>query len=125
MCLRVVAPAGDSNLRERFGPTCSVVWVERSSMMQCRGEAGGRLGHQVGQELDEVLRAGGVGDPPGHAPLMDDEAGEEHGRAVAAVAVVAPDEDVGHRRHRGVDAALGLDLKLLVDPNRRRRFPGG
>jgi len=38
--------------------------------MQCRSSPAG-LGDQVSQELDEVVAAGGIGDPAGDGPVVD------------------------------------------------------
>ena len=78
-------------------------------------QADGGLVVEVAQEVDEVLGAGGVGDPSGDVALMHVEPGEEHGGAVAAVLELPAHGDARHRRPGRVDPALGLDAFSSTD----------
>ena len=97
--------------------------------MQCSSRPAG-VWHEVGEEVDEVLRPGGVGDPGGDTAVVDVQAGEEHGGAVAPVlelpAAGQPLSSLGGRQCRlsWVDTALGLDAALFVH-HHTMAFSGG
>ena len=77
-------------------------------------QPGGGLGDEIGEERDEVLRAGRVGHPPGDVAVVHVEGGEQHGGAVAAVLELAAHRDAGHRR------LVGLTRLLACIPASRR-----
>src|SRR5438067_5367002 len=63
--------AGSSRNSSTLGVACA----ERVSKMQCSSRPAG-VWHEVGEEVDEVLRPGGVGDPGGDTAVVDVQAGE-------------------------------------------------
>jgi hypothetical protein len=102
-------------LASKNSTTLAVLWAERLSTDAVQVEPDRCLGHQVAEEVNEVVTAGRVGDPAGDGALVDAQPGREHGGAVAAVLELLAGREARDGRPRGVDAALGLDAGLFVD----------
>ena len=78
------------------------------------------LGDEIGEEGDEVLGAGRVGDPPGDGAVVHVEGGEQHGGAVTAVLELATHRDPGDpwspSSRAGIAGRVGLTRLLAWIP---------
>jgi hypothetical protein len=63
----------------RTSVTLSILSVAKFDDEAVEVESGCGSDVQIGEEVDEVLRAGWVGNPGGQSPVVHLETGEQHG----------------------------------------------
>ena len=71
------------------------------------------LGHEIGEEGDEVLRPGRVGDPAGDGAVVDVEGGEQLSGAVTAVLELATHRDPHTRSSPSLWAGMAGRVGLI------------